>query len=232
MTNREAIYQLKRLFREVNADSRLTNRLAFSVLKKHAKWLIKRDSEKLKLWKKSNLFKTLKCIEVIEAPAIDPCCGIKSQCKVWRTKKKLPNIFEDTGGPIIRVISTVDNGEDLTIITPTAWKRKVKNPWRKKNAEKYVFYSDNHLYFPNGGYRMVQVEAYFEESIVGYNDCNTEDADSTKGCRYLDQEFNIPDYLEGQLFDFAMKDIAGTYKATNEKSHQIDKNDNSFNIKS
>lgn len=227
MTKREAIYQLKRLFREVNADSRLTNRLAYSVLQKHSRWLIKRDSERLSLLKKSNLFKTLKCVKVIEAPAVDPCCGIKSHCKVWRTETPLPDIFEDNNGPIIRNITTIDSSKEIRIISPTAWLRKSKNPWRKNNSDKYAFYSDNHLYFPNGGYKMIQVEAYFEESISDYNDCNSDDSDdstSSGNCgRFLDEDFNIPDYLEGQLFDYAIKDIGGTYARIPEASTQIDK---------
>lgn len=37
MTNREAIYQIRGLLKESNADSRLTNKLVFSMLMKHAK---------------------------------------------------------------------------------------------------------------------------------------------------------------------------------------------------
>ena len=52
MTNRELIYQTKKLIREVNADTRLPAKLIHSIAKKHSRLLIYRDSERLKLTKK------------------------------------------------------------------------------------------------------------------------------------------------------------------------------------
>ena len=60
MTIRESIFIIKRLFREVNADSKLTNKAVNSLISKHCKWLIYRDSERLKLLKKNNIYQKLK----------------------------------------------------------------------------------------------------------------------------------------------------------------------------
>ena len=67
MTNREAISTVKRLFRQINADSLMSNKFVYSLLKKHAKWLIYRDSDKLRLLRKHKIYQKIKCLKVIEA---------------------------------------------------------------------------------------------------------------------------------------------------------------------
>jgi hypothetical protein len=43
---------------------------------------------------------------------------------------------------------------------------------------------------------------------------------------FLDKDFVFPNYLEGMLFDAALKELTSTYKAIPEHSHEINKNDN------
>ena len=229
MQNREVISRIKKFFKEVNADSLFTNKLAYSILLPISKLLIKRDSERLKILSQSSLFKPLKCVKVIEAPAIDPCCGIKSLCTVYRTEKRLPKIYTDPSGPIIRDVLTIDGSQSLTYIEPQEFERIKNNPWNKsKKKSKYYFYSDGYLYFPNGGYKMVEIIAFWEENINGWNECN-KSTDNNDCISFLDQDFNIPGYLEEALFQMAEEKIKGRYSIP-EKSHQIDKNDNTLNI--
>lgn len=60
------------------------------------------ENLKLNLIKTDAPFQKLKCVPIIEAPVTDPCCGIKSKCTVFRTKDRLPDIYEDSVGVIIR----------------------------------------------------------------------------------------------------------------------------------
>lgn len=235
MTVREAISITKKLFREVNADSRLPNKMAYSLLLKHSRWLVQQESEKMKLSKQNKFFQTIKYIDVIEAPAVDPYCGIKSNCKVYRTADRLPTLFEDTGGVIIRVVTSIDNSEEINWITIAEWKRKIDNPWIKKLG-RYVFYSDGYLYFPVDPkikapdvWRKVNIDGAFETDVSYMNMCdNTPDGiDQTKRCiPFMDGNFMIPVHLEGRLFDAVIKDIGGIYEKTHEKSNSINKDDN------
>lgn len=230
LTNREAIHRLKRLFREINADSRLTDRTVYSLLKNHAKWLIYRESEKLRLLKDDSIFQILKCVEVIEAPLIDPCCGIRNnKCTIYRTKNKIPSVYEDSSGIILRSVTTIDGSKSLIPIKASEWERKQANPWldhNKKNV--FYFYSDGYLYFPNGSLKMVQINGLFEKDISYLNTCDdpgTCDDETQKCVKFLDRNFILPEYLEAQMFDAAIKDLSNTYKRTEEKSHEINKND-------
>lgn len=230
MTNRMAISRIKKFFKEVHADSRFSARLAYSILLSISKLLIKRDSERLKIMSQSNLFKKLKCVEVIDAPAIDPCCGIKSSCTVKRTKERLPKIYADTYGPLISNVMSIDGSQALTFIQPQEYLRIAKNPWNKKKNTNYYFYSDGYLYFPNGGYKMVEVTAYWEESISGWSKCNNNEDDADGCTPFLDQEFNVPGYYEAAMFQMAEQEIRGVYSALPFKEAQIDKNDSAHTI--
>lgn len=227
ITNREAIYKVKRLFREVNADTRLSDRVIFSLLENHTKWLISRESDKLKLIRNEKIFQPLKCVKVIEAPLIDPCCGIKSLCTVFRTEEKLPDLFEDSNGIIIKNVTTIDTQTSLTQIKPSEWERKQNNPWINKDKKNtFFFYSDGYLYFPNGSWKMVEVVGLFKRDLYGMNKCDNclTCEDETKECkRFLDKNFIIPEYLEAQMFDAVIKDLSNTYKRIKEESTNINK---------
>ncbi len=229
MEIRESIHKVKRLFREINADSRLSDRTVYSLMQNHAKWLIYRESEKLKLLKSDYIFQKLKCVEVIEAPLIDPCCGIRGNCTIYRTKEKLPSMYEDGAGVIIQNITTIDGSKSLSLIKSSEWERKQNNPWLDKNKQNsFCFYFDGHLYFPNGSWKMVEVIALFKDDISNLNLCDDRNTceDETKECkRFLDKNFIIPEYLEAQMYDAVIKDLSNTYKRLPEKSNQIDKND-------
>lgn len=229
MSIREAIHRIKRMFREINADSRLSDRTVYSLMQNHAKWLIYRESEKLKLLKNDYTFQKLKCIPVIEAPLIDPCCGLRTCCTIYRTKDKLPRIYEDSSGVIIKSVTTIDGSKSLTPIKPSEWERKQGNPWIDKDKmNSYYFYFDGYLYFPNGSWKMVEAICLFKDDISDLNLCDDRGTcdDETKQCkRFLDNNFIIPEYLEAQMYDLVIKDLSNTYKKLQEKSNDINKND-------
>lgn len=230
MTIREGIHRIKRLFREINADSRLSDRTVYSLMQNHIKWLIYRESEKLKLLKNEHPFQKIKCMEVIEAPLIDPCCGLRNCATIYRTKDKLPEMYEDSAGVIIKSVTTVDGLKSLTAIKPSEWERKQNNPWVNKNKKNsYYFYFDGYLYFPNGSWKMVETTALFKEDVSDINLCDNKGTcdDESKQCvRFLDKNLIVPEYLESQMYDAVIKDLSNTYKRLQEKSNSINKNDN------
>ena len=123
-TKRQVIDSLRDKLRERNADSRYTNQFLYSVLLEHAKWLIKREVQKGRVYTNSSFFQTLGCMEVIETSTIDECCPIKTNCKIYRTKCKIPDLWVDTNGPIIKQVTSVDNTTDFLVTTAKAWLAK------------------------------------------------------------------------------------------------------------
>lgn len=228
MTNREAIFIVKRLFREVNADAKLPNKAIFSLLNKHRKWLIYKESERLKLIKVHKIYQVIECMEVIEVDMIDCIFPFKIKGNsIYRTKDKLPEIFEDSSGPIFGGITSIDDSLKVEYTTFAASHRASSNPWLKKYADNktYVYYEEGYLYFPGKHIEKIEVEALFTEELDLQDYCRPCN-DCENNCkRYLDKMFIIPAYLEGQLMDAVIKDMSNTYKRFPERSEEINKID-------
>ena len=230
MTNREAITTVIRLFKQINADSLMSYKFVYSLLMKHSKWLIYRDSEKLRLLRRHKIYQKVKCLKVIEAPSIDPCCGVKNaNCTIYRTEVKIPELYEDSEGVIIHNITSIDGWTDIVLTTVSSIKRMLNNPWKGKSRNKYIyaFYNDGYMYFPNNHLKMIEVEGLFTKKVDSKENCTPcKDCDKTPCTKFLDLDFIIPDYLEAQMMDAVIKDLANTYTRMPEKGHEINKNDN------
>lgn len=230
-TIREVISEVKSLFKTVNSDSRLTNKQIWRLLEKHSFWLIQRESDRLKLVSTDSLFQTYKCLDVIESPLIDSCCGIKlfdKSLTIYRTKDKLPKLYEDLSGPIIKEITSIDGNTSIKLITSKDFKRKVKSPYFKYNKEILAFYSDGYLYFPKGYIKKIYVEGLYTNEIDNEScePCESCDDNKKKCKKFLDTKWIAPKYLQAQIIDAVIKDFANTYMRIPEKAHEINKNDN------
>jgi hypothetical protein len=220
-TKGELISMIKNELKLVHADSRFTNKFIWSVIQKHADWLIKRESSKLRVLSQNTIFQTMKCVHVDDAPAVDECCGIKTRCKVFRTRIKLPNLYEDDRGVIIKSVYTIDGSKDFSEITVEEYMRKLENPHMKYDQSSYFFYNNGYLYFPKSTIRRVMVKGYFVDEIV--NDC--EPCPTEEACvSYLDSPIRIPKYIVGELLQFVLNEFAAlTLKIQSDE--QVDKNE-------
>lgn len=223
-TIREAVSLVKKGVKEVHADSMLTNKYTYSILKNWIKSILSRDSDAFRLSNRESIYQTLKCVEVIEAPAIDPCCGLRTKCKVWRTKDRLPAILEDSQGPRIATVSPVDglikpSGSDttLSVVLAKDIRRRLENPWSKFNVEGYAVFNDGYLYFPNRAWKMILVEAIFLEEVES-------PCDTTDECkRFLDKKLFVPERQLQEAINKTIEEILGRYKRLPDQQ-VIDKN--------
>lgn len=204
-TIREYISQVKKLVKETNPDSRLTNKAVYSLLTKHARWLIRREANALKLTRFQDLYQIIDCVEVVEAPAIDPCCGISTLCTVYRTKDPLPELYEDSAGVLIQNVFSIDGSQEYTFTTAASVLRKLKSPYTRLQPAIYVYYHNRHLYFTSM-IRMVKVNGLFVTRVV--SPCNPD----TTCIPFMDTPFFLPSYLEGELVANTVKELVQTYK--------------------
>lgn len=231
VTNREAISQVKSIFKMVNADNRSTNKEIWSLIKKHSSWIIKRESERLKLLRMDNFFQEKGCIDVIEAPIGDNCCKLRGKinCTIYRTRNKLPDLYEDLYGPIINKITSIDGYTDIKLSTIKGIKRHEESRYAKKyNTDKIIqaYFSNGYIYFPGKSLRIITVDGLFMEEL----DLDTEDCIPCKECedkcvKFLDKKLMLSDYLFAQVVDAIKNDLSISQQIP-EKSHTIDKNDN------
>ena len=175
-TPRESISRVRAGIKATNEDAFITDRYIYSLLMKYAKHLIKRDWDTKHLFKHSSLFKEDSCVELIEVSVIPDCCKelAYSNCRIMRSKNKLPKMLELTKGNLIRNVSTLDYSKRADVTVPLLYANMKKSVNFKYNPSKYYWYLEGYLYIPDVDWEAVRVEALFEDNISSLS-CNSEE---------------------------------------------------------
>lgn len=197
----------------VRQDSMLTDRLIYSIILKHSKWLMKREDSKNRLMSFSGVMQTMDFVELIEVDKVEACCtGLRSDCTIKRTKEKMPIFLQGYYGPLIRTVASLDGSEEMQPTMPSTYLSLSKSKNFKYNKSKYFWYLDDYLYFPNTEWDAVRIEGIFEEDISMYT-CETDSC-----LQKTDLLFNVPDYLFGELEAAVLKDIIAMYQIPSDAS--------------
>jgi hypothetical protein len=197
----------------VRQDSMLTDRLIYSIILKHSKWLMKREDSKNRLMSFSGVMQTMDFVELIEVDKVEACCtGLKSDCTIKRTKEKMPIFLQGYYGPLIRTVASLDGSEEMQPTHPSTYLNLSKSKNFKYNKSKYFWYLDDYLYFPNTDWDAVRIEGIFEEDISVF----TCEPDSC--LQKTELSFNVPDYLFGELEAAVLKDIIAMYQIPSDAS--------------
>lgn len=218
MTNAEAISRVEVGLKELNADSRLPKKFIYSSLLSKLRVLINQESNNLKLTKDNTVFQVLKCIKFAPVPTIDECCGLKTKCEIFRSVDKVPKMFTDEDGVIIKNILSVDGTVEFKLITPTSLKRILADTSNHKfDNNKYCFYSDGYLYVPKERIPLLKVEGYFETDISKYNKKCDACKDCNKECvSFLEMEWRVPKKLQEVVITQCITELFNGYKRMQE----------------
>ena len=197
----EAISRVRNVLKAVKKDPFITDRFIFSMIMKHAQFLMRQQDTLNQLLKFQSFFKTLPCIDLIEVDKIEACCEVTSGVTIRRTKDKIPTLLEAVFGPLFRSVTSIDGSEEFYRIEPSQYKTINKTSGAKYNKKKYYWYLNDYLYFPNVSWDAVLVEGIFEDDISGF----TCEEDKCKPRQ--DQNFQIPDYLFAQIEQNVIKEM-------------------------
>lgn len=211
----EVISRVRNLIKAVNQDAFMTDRFLYSVIKKHTSWLLKREDGLNKLMRYVSAFDTLELVDLIEVDKVMAnCSGIKSNCIIRRSARRLPRFMEGYWGPLIRSVMSVDNSVQLYPTTAAAYTKLANSSNYKYNKTKYYWISDGYIYFPNLDWDAVKIEGIFDDDISDYTcDCN-------KSCiQRQNQPFNLPEYLTPELESFVLKDMGMMFQFPADPTH-------------
>lgn len=200
----DVISRIRSQVKGTRQDALLTDRVIYSFVNKHAKWLMKREDSRNKLMAYSGVIQTLDFVELIEVDKVEACCtGVSSDCTIKRTKLKMPLFMQGYWGPLIRTVASLDGSEEMQPTVPSQYAAMSKSKNFKYNKTKYYWYLDDYIYFPNLEWDAVRIEGIFEDDISNFT-CE-EDSCVVRS----DQSFNVPDYLLGELESKVFQDLTG-----------------------
>lgn len=199
---KDSVSRVRNLVKGVKEDAFLTDRLLYSLIIKYAKLLIRRQDNENKIMRFQSLFEVLPCVELIEVDKIEACCtGIRSNCKIMRTKDKLPTVLEGAYGPLFRTISSIDGSIEVFRTYPTTYAAMTQSTNFKYNKNKYYWYLNGYLYFPNIEWEAVRVEGLWDESIAMYT-CDGDPCQSRQ-----EDAIRVPEYLFAEIEQMVLKDL-------------------------
>jgi hypothetical protein len=223
MTKREGISRVKIGVKELNADSKLSNKYVWSIINSKTKLLIQRDSDNLNLSRLQNLYQSLSCVQMEEAPAGDTCCDVRTYCTVFRSVDRLPELYTDSYGVIISGVTTIDGSIEVKMTTPQQVLRTKKDTNSKYDKTIYGFYKDGYVYITNESYPLISIEGMFVDDVrlSLTNSCR-----NTLEClSYMDTDWIVPSKMEEPIIAMCIQELAGVYKKIPEDNN-INKNPN------
>ena len=215
--------RLRGQIKAVRQDAFVTDRMLYSLFKKHAALAIKRLDEKKRLTAFASIFETLdfvklKIIDKVEASV----CGVapKSYNTMSVTCLPIPVFTEGIYGPMIRSITSLDGSEILKLTTPDEYNYISSSRAFKYNKLKYCWYMNDLIYFPNLAdidglpWPAVRMEAMVEEDISQFK-CNYDQKCQPRQCHSL----NVPDFILSEIEANVLKDLGFTLQAQEDPNH-------------
>lgn len=191
----EAVSRLRGGMKASSQDAFVTDRYLYSLILKYAQMLMRRQDHTNKLMKFNAIWQTLPYVELIEVDKVEAgCTGITSGSLIRRSKVKLPTFMQGYWGPLVRTISSLDGATEVQPTSPASYVSMTKTTSFKYNINKYYWYLDGYLYFPNIEWDAIKLEGVFEGDISKWT------CDTTDDCvpRYL-QNFYIPEFLFAEI---------------------------------
>jgi hypothetical protein len=199
-----AISRVRNMLKAVKDDPFITDRFIYSLINKNALFLMKQEDSYNKLLKFQSFFKSLPCVELIEVDKIEACCSnVTSGITIMRTKDKIPKLMEASFGPLIRSVTSIDGSQEAYITQPSIYAGMSKTSGARYNKNKYYWYLNDYLYFPNIQWEAVKVEGIFEDDISDFL-C---DSCEQRCVPMQDKDFQIPEYLFAQIEQNVIKDL-------------------------
>ena len=198
----ETVSRVRNLVKGVKEDAFLTDRLLYSLILKYAKLYIRRQDTENKIMRFQSLFEPLPCVELVEVDKVEACCAdIKTNCTIMRTKEKLPVVLEGAYGPLFRTISSIDGSQQCFKTYPTTYASMTKSSTYRYNKNKYYWYLNGYLYFPNITWEAVRIEGLWDESIAMYV------CDADVCAPRQDDQTHFPEYLFAEIEQSVIKDL-------------------------
>lgn len=196
MTNRQFISDVRSLNKILSSDALINDRSILREGKSSATLLIKRETDKRRLFQSPNLFTNIDCLEMVKVP-LGECCEYSSEAFIARSKYKLPTVGEGIFGLLVQQVASIDGMLKFNESTPMRYANILK---LKLPVVKVFFWVYNsYLYVTNEETTTVRLSAYFEDEVpnsILYPDCDctaTEDVD--KCISDLDKEFKCAPHL-------------------------------------
>lgn len=214
--------RIRSLVKAQRQDAWLTDRTIYSIFKKHAALSIKRLDEKKRLTAFASIFETLDFVALKEIDKVEASeCGVgpKSYSTIRRTCLTIPVFTEGMFGPMINNITSLDGSTDIKLVTAGDYLYISRSQNFKFNTQKYAWYLNDYLYFPDIDWPAVRIEAMVEDDISQFK-CNYDQKCQPR----QNHSLNIPDFLLSEIEQKVLQDLGFMLKVPEDDTHNNQNN--------
>jgi len=231
-TPRDFISRVRSTHKLLSGDNLISDRAIWAEIKASNLLLMKRETDKRKLWNTDSVFHTIPCLR-LEPVTLNECCDGPEGVEIARSKFRLPKIAEGNHGYLIQGVFNIEGSKRIDEVTLTRYINLLKLKPRTKSV--YFFILDGYLYVTNPDIKAVRIRAHFEEDIpenlLNPKECDVCKPQPADKCPVnpLDKEFKHAGYLESQIITLTSQSLLGTYfrlnddKSTDQKDDQVTK---------
>ena len=209
-----ALSRLRNQLKSVKQDPFLTDRYLYGMLYKYGALYMRRQDSRDKLARFDNIWQSLPYIELIDVDKVEAeCYGIKSNCKIKRSKLPLPELVQGYMGPLIRSVTSLDGSIKLDKTFPRTYTSIANSSNFKYNKSKYYWFMNNYLYTPSVDWDALRMEVVGNEDLSGWG------CDTSKDCLYRqDQPCPFPDFLLAEIEAQVLKEYYGSIQLPEDSS--------------
>jgi hypothetical protein len=167
----ELVSRVRNTVKAVKQDAgSMSDRYLYSLIMKHGRALMRRQDDYNRILRYNDVWRPIRYMELIEVDRAEAqCFCVESSCTFKRTKEKLPELLHGYYAPLIRMVGSLDQSEDVMPTNPSTYEKMSKQKSFKYNKTKYYWYLDGYLYFPNLDWDAIRLEGIFVGDISKYN---------------------------------------------------------------
>lgn len=210
MLVREIISEVRNNTRAVSQDMWIPSKYIHSKLKGFASLFIKREADDKRLYKYTDLWSTIECLELEEVDLIS-CCdlNIPNCTKVMKSKIKIPEVYSTRFGYLLN-ISSIDYNRDYLQTTPQQYKYTKSREFQDK-SKRYFWIENGYIIVPDSMVTRIRVKGMFtnKAKVLALN-CGT---DSLPCTNLLDEDFVAPEHLLQDIKTATTNDILKTFRS-------------------
>lgn len=206
-TSRQLVSDISAELKALNIDERISNRFILSRLTDKTRTIIKQDADARKLFKTTNVWKTIKCVDLCEVDFTECACNIPNCKVVMKSKLKLPKTFDSNYGTLLKVFTI--NGEKEYIQTSLSGYIDIQSREYSNKNIKYFWLDDSYIYIPDSQVESVMISGLFENPYEADIFAGVEGAECLKPLDYL---FPCPGHLLDAVKTATISELAQIYK--------------------
>lgn len=206
MTNGELVSRVNSVLKGFTKDGRIGRRLILHTAESKAKFLISQKLNDRTLYRESNLYTTINCVEFIDQDVVKcPIIEFRRCKSLKRSKHKLPTpIFSKYGHSVKEVVS-LDGEFNFSPITLYQY-RQLKNRTLQKKTD-YFYVQDGYLYLPDSGVLSADV-IIITQDLYAVEQCS--ECSKNKCNSVWDFDFICPDKILEAVIQETIKELSLT----------------------